>query len=84
MNRETVSHAMPSGQSVKTYLPSSVADHPETPDLGGYPKNVGVSGQDGFILDDSGGRGDMFGGRGLRERDRSKRQLLVPGPPVTY
>jgi len=83
MNRETVSHAMPSGQSVKTYLPSSVTDHPETPDLGGYPKNVGVSGQDGFILNDSGAR-TWIGGRGLRERDRSGWQLLVSGPPVTH
>ena len=54
MNRETVSHTMPSGQSVSTYLRSSVTDHPETPDLGGHAKNVGVSGQDGFMLDDSG------------------------------
>ena len=69
MNRETVSHAMPSGQSVKTYLPSSVADHPETPDLGGYPKNVGVSGQDGFILNDSGAR-TWIGGRERQETER--------------
>ena len=55
MNRETVSHTMPSGQSVSTYLRSSVTDHPETPDLGGHAKNVGVSGQDGFILNSSGG-----------------------------